>query len=147
MRRLAESRYGVVLLIAGIVALTLLLLPSPFHLRIAALVFIFALAVTGLNLLMTRANSRRSDSRHAGGVAARGPHHRPRGAERQRGAGDRGPRLCAGNRPHRPRRKRRRARARPAGAGDVSRGVSADAHPTQGSHIFRFSPFRLKTSP
>src|SRR5262245_55334042 len=52
MRRLAESRYGVVLLIAGIVAITPLLLPSPFYLRIAALVFIFALAVTGLNLLM-----------------------------------------------------------------------------------------------
>jgi branched-chain amino acid transport system permease protein len=52
MRWLAESRYGVVLLIAAIVAFTPLLLPSPFYLRIAALVFIFALAVTGLNLLM-----------------------------------------------------------------------------------------------
>jgi branched-chain amino acid transport system permease protein len=52
MRRLAESRYAIVLLIAAIVALMPFVLPSPFYLRIAALVFIFALAVTGLNLLM-----------------------------------------------------------------------------------------------
>jgi branched-chain amino acid transport system permease protein len=52
MRRLAASRYGVVLLIAVSVVITPLLLPSTFYLRIAALVFIFALAVTGLNLLM-----------------------------------------------------------------------------------------------
>jgi branched-chain amino acid transport system permease protein len=51
MRRLAESRYAIVL-VAAIVALTPFVLPSPFYLRIAALVFIFALAVTGLNLLM-----------------------------------------------------------------------------------------------
>jgi branched-chain amino acid transport system permease protein len=52
MRRLAASRYGVVVLTAAIVALLPIMLPSTFYLRIAALVFIFALAVVGLNLLM-----------------------------------------------------------------------------------------------
>ena len=38
--------------VAALVALMPLMLPSPFYFRIAALVFIFALAVLGLNLLM-----------------------------------------------------------------------------------------------
>jgi branched-chain amino acid transport system permease protein len=52
MRRIAGSGYGVVLLIAVLVAVLPFVLPSLFYVRIAALVFIFALAVLGLNLLM-----------------------------------------------------------------------------------------------
>ena len=44
--------YGAVLAVALLVILLPLILPSPFYFRIAALVFIFALAVLGLNLLM-----------------------------------------------------------------------------------------------
>lgn len=44
--------YGPVLAVATLVGLMPLVLPSPFYFRIAALVFIFALAVLGLNLLM-----------------------------------------------------------------------------------------------
>jgi branched-chain amino acid transport system permease protein len=44
--------YGPVLVLAALVALLPLILPSPFYFRIAALAFIFALAVLGLNLLM-----------------------------------------------------------------------------------------------
>ncbi len=46
------SRYGVVLLVAVIVAALPYLVPTSFYLRIAALVFIFSLAVLGINLLM-----------------------------------------------------------------------------------------------
>ena len=52
MRRIAGSRYAIVLLIAVLVAVLPFVLPSLFYVRIAALVFIFALAVLGLNLLM-----------------------------------------------------------------------------------------------
>jgi branched-chain amino acid transport system permease protein len=52
MRRLLHSPYAVVVLMAVIVALLPLALPTTFYMRIAALVFIFALAVIGLNLLM-----------------------------------------------------------------------------------------------
>jgi branched-chain amino acid transport system permease protein len=52
MRRLISSPYLVVLGIAGAVLLMPLVLPSTFYLRIVTLVFIFALAVVGLNLLM-----------------------------------------------------------------------------------------------
>ena len=52
MRRLLHSPYAVVVLLALIVALLPLVLPSTFYMRMAALVFIFALAVVGLNLLM-----------------------------------------------------------------------------------------------
>jgi branched-chain amino acid transport system permease protein len=52
MRRLLYSPYAVVVLLALIVALLPLVLPSTFYMRMAALVFIFALAVVGLNLLM-----------------------------------------------------------------------------------------------
>src|SRR3954467_11211253 len=45
-------RYGPVLIVAALVALMPLILPSPFYFRVAALVFIFGLAVLGLNLLM-----------------------------------------------------------------------------------------------
>src|SRR5262245_56040005 len=44
--------YGVVLIVAAIVVALPFLLSSTFYLRIAALVFIFSLAVLGLNLLM-----------------------------------------------------------------------------------------------
>jgi branched-chain amino acid transport system permease protein len=44
--------HGNVAAVAALVALLPLVLPSPFYFRIAALVFIFALAVVGLNLLM-----------------------------------------------------------------------------------------------
>jgi branched-chain amino acid transport system permease protein len=44
--------HGNVAAVAALVALLPLVLPSPFYFRIAALVFIFALAVLGLNLLM-----------------------------------------------------------------------------------------------
>jgi branched-chain amino acid transport system permease protein len=52
MRHVIESRYSVVVLTAIVVAVIPFLVPSTFYLRIAALVFIFALAVVGLNLLM-----------------------------------------------------------------------------------------------
>lgn len=44
--------YGVVFAIAALIAVLPLILPSTFYLRIAALVFIFSIAVLGLNLLM-----------------------------------------------------------------------------------------------
>jgi branched-chain amino acid transport system permease protein len=44
--------YGVVILVAAVVAAIPYLVPTPFYLRIAALVFIFSLAVLGINLLM-----------------------------------------------------------------------------------------------
>jgi branched-chain amino acid transport system permease protein len=50
MRRLGP--YGVVVVIAALVAVLPLVLPSTFYMRIAALVYIFALSVIGLNLLM-----------------------------------------------------------------------------------------------
>src|SRR3954468_8233525 len=52
MQRLVRSPYAGVLILAAIVLALPLLVSSTFHLRIAALVFIFALAVVGLNLLM-----------------------------------------------------------------------------------------------
>ena len=42
MRRLVHSPYAVVVLMAAIVALLPLVLPSTFYMRMAALVFIFA---------------------------------------------------------------------------------------------------------
>ena len=50
--RLLRGNVGVILGLAALVALLPLVMPSPFYFRIAALVFIFALAVLGLNLLM-----------------------------------------------------------------------------------------------
>lgn len=50
MKRLAEHR--ALLVLAALVLLMPLALPSAYYFRIAALVFIFALAVVGLNLLM-----------------------------------------------------------------------------------------------
>jgi branched-chain amino acid transport system permease protein len=50
--RAIMGRYGVVIVTALIIAALPLVLPSTFYLRMAALVFIFALAVIGLNLLM-----------------------------------------------------------------------------------------------
>src|SRR5260370_31911654 len=52
MEGLVRGPYVVILLVAAIVLVLPLLISSSFHLRIAALVFIFALAVVGLNLLM-----------------------------------------------------------------------------------------------
>ena len=52
IRRLLASPYAVVIALALMVALLPLILPSPFYLRMAALVFIFAQAVVGINLLM-----------------------------------------------------------------------------------------------
>ena len=52
MRRLLGSPYTVVIALALVVAVLPLVLPSLFYLRMAALVFIFALAVVGINLLM-----------------------------------------------------------------------------------------------
>jgi branched-chain amino acid transport system permease protein len=52
MRRLLDSPYAVVIALALVVAALPLVLPSLFYLRMAALVFIFALAVVGINLLM-----------------------------------------------------------------------------------------------
>jgi branched-chain amino acid transport system permease protein len=52
MRRLLDSPYAVVVLVALVVALLPLVLPTTFYMRIAALAFIFSLAVVGLNLLM-----------------------------------------------------------------------------------------------
>jgi branched-chain amino acid transport system permease protein len=46
------KRYGIVFAIAVLIAVLPLVLPSTFYLRIAALVFIFSIAVLGLNLLM-----------------------------------------------------------------------------------------------
>ena len=51
-RRFLRSPYAVVVLIALVVALMPLVLPSLYYMRVAALVLIFALAVVGLNLLM-----------------------------------------------------------------------------------------------
>jgi branched-chain amino acid transport system permease protein len=45
-------RYGVLLALAVLVAILPLVLPSSYHLRVATLVWILALAVVGLNLLM-----------------------------------------------------------------------------------------------
>src|SRR5262249_56233553 len=50
--RLAGGRYAALVAIAAILLLLPLVAPSLFYLRIATLVFIFALAVLGLNLLM-----------------------------------------------------------------------------------------------
>jgi branched-chain amino acid transport system permease protein len=50
--RLARSRHAALMAIAAAVLLLPLVAPSLFYLRIATLVFIFALAVLGLNLLM-----------------------------------------------------------------------------------------------
>lgn len=52
LRSLLTARYTVVAAIAAIVLVLPLVMPSSFHLRIATLAFIFALAVVGLNLLM-----------------------------------------------------------------------------------------------
>jgi branched-chain amino acid transport system permease protein len=52
MLRLPTGNAAVVIAVAALVLLLPLVLPSPFYFRIAALVFIFALAVLGLNLLM-----------------------------------------------------------------------------------------------
>jgi branched-chain amino acid transport system permease protein len=46
------KRYGVVLLVLALVVALPYLVPTSFYLRIAALVFIFSLAVLGINLLM-----------------------------------------------------------------------------------------------
>src|SRR5215216_7540980 len=51
MRRLGGGAM-IVLATSAVVMLLPLVLPSPFYFRIAALVFIYALAVLGLNLLM-----------------------------------------------------------------------------------------------
>src|ERR1044072_4042769 len=52
MARLTQHPYAAVALLAVIVIAIPLTCPATFYLRIAALVFIFALAVVGLNLLM-----------------------------------------------------------------------------------------------
>lgn len=52
MRALLETRLMPAIVVAAIVVLLPLLFPSAFYYRIAVLVFIFALAVVGLNLLM-----------------------------------------------------------------------------------------------
>src|SRR6186997_3341677 len=44
--------YGIVIAIAALIVVLPLVLPTTFYLRIAALVFIFSIAVLGLNLLM-----------------------------------------------------------------------------------------------
>ena len=46
------KNYGIVIAIAALIAILPFILPSTFYLRIAALVFIFSIAVLGLNLLM-----------------------------------------------------------------------------------------------
>ena len=51
MRALLKS-YGVVIAIAALIVILPFVLPTTFYLRIAALVFIFSIAVLGLNLLM-----------------------------------------------------------------------------------------------
>lgn len=52
MRALLETRWMSAIAVAAIVILLPLLFPSAYYYRIAVLVFIFALAVVGLNLLM-----------------------------------------------------------------------------------------------
>jgi len=52
VRALLQSRWLPALAVAAIVVLLPLLFPSMYYYRVAALVFIFALAVVGLNLLM-----------------------------------------------------------------------------------------------
>ncbi|NWG25219.1 MAG: branched-chain amino acid ABC transporter permease [Pseudorhodoplanes sp.] len=52
MAALLQSRYGIVLLIAAGIVLIPLVTPSTFYLRVAILVYIFSIAVVGLNLLM-----------------------------------------------------------------------------------------------
>src|SRR5947209_11220075 len=52
MQRFLRNPYAVVVLVAAIVLALPLLISSTFHLRVATLTFIFALAVLGLNLLM-----------------------------------------------------------------------------------------------
>jgi len=52
MQALLQTRHGVVLLIGVGIVLIPLITPSTFYLRIAILVYIFAIAVVGLNLLM-----------------------------------------------------------------------------------------------
>src|SRR6267142_4295732 len=52
MRRFLRNPYAVVVLLAVIVLALPLFVSSTFHLRLATLVFIIALAVVGLNLLM-----------------------------------------------------------------------------------------------
>jgi len=52
MHALIRSRYAPLVLIAAIVVLLPLVFPSMYYYRIGALVFIFAIAVIGLNLLM-----------------------------------------------------------------------------------------------
>src|SRR5207302_3491647 len=52
MRALIEHRLGALVVIGVIAVLLPLTFPSAYYYRIAALVFIFALAVIGLNLLM-----------------------------------------------------------------------------------------------
>src|SRR5258705_4976631 len=52
MARLTQHPYAAVALLAAIVVVIPLFAPATFYLRIAAVVFIFALAVVGLNLLM-----------------------------------------------------------------------------------------------
>lgn len=46
------KNYSIVIVIAALVLVLPLVMPSSFYMRVAALVFIFALAVLGLNLLM-----------------------------------------------------------------------------------------------
>ena len=46
------KNYGIVVAIAALIVVLPFILPSTFYLRIAALVFIFSIAVLGLNLLM-----------------------------------------------------------------------------------------------
>ncbi len=50
--RTQRGNRGIVLAVVALVALLPLVIPSPFYFRIAALVFIFSLAVLGLNLVM-----------------------------------------------------------------------------------------------
>src|SRR3954469_19601196 len=52
MTRFARHPYAVIVVLAAIVLMLPLIVSSTFHLRIAALVFIFSIAVVGLNLLM-----------------------------------------------------------------------------------------------
>jgi branched-chain amino acid transport system permease protein len=52
MRRILDHRLSPILAIAGIVIVLPLSFSSPYYYRVAALVFVFALAALGLNLLM-----------------------------------------------------------------------------------------------
>ena len=52
MRALTEHRLAGVLVMAAIIAVLPLFFPSAYYYRVAALVFVFALAAVGLNLLM-----------------------------------------------------------------------------------------------